>query len=83
MAHWEIRVINQEPVRVDVEEERNLTDEYASLDAVHAATRWWKFWAPRPSPYWHITDVVVLHKDVVVGVMPRKPKVPRPRIGFY
>lgn len=83
MALWEIRLANQEPVRVDVEEDRNLTEEYFDLDAAHGAARWWKFWSRRPSPFWQISDSVVIHKDIVVGVMPRKPKVPKQSIGFY
>jgi hypothetical protein len=83
VALWEIRIINQEPVRVDVEDERNLTEEYTDFDAYHEGTRWWKFWRPKLSPYWQITDSVVVHKDAVVGVVPRKPKMQKQPIGFY
>ena len=83
MATWEIRLINQEPVRVDVDDARNLTEEYGFLEEAHGDARWWKFWAVRPSPYWQVTDTVVLHKDAIVGVLPRKPKMLKPRIGFY
>jgi|NOAtaT_7_FD_contig_21_11618080_length_290_multi_2_in_0_out_0_1 hypothetical protein len=81
MALWEIRIANQEPVRVDIEEERNLSEEYADLEAYHDSLRW-RFWR-RASPYWKVTDAVVIHKDVVVGVLPKKPKVGKPPIGFY
>lgn len=80
MAHWEIRVINQEPIRVEVEDTRNLGAEYEAFDSGFHSGRW-KFWQRR-SPYWYITDTIMLHKDIVVGVYPRKLKTPRPSIGF-
>jgi len=79
MAQWEIRLINQGPVRVDVEEERNLCDEYEAFEAYQQHARW-RFWRSK-SPYWRVTDAVVLHRDVIVGVLPRKAK-PRRTIGF-
>lgn len=82
MAQWEIRLLNGEPVRVEVEEQRNLSEEYAAFDAHHDSFRRWAFWKQRPSPYWQVTEAVVIHKDAVVGVLPRKPKIGRARIGF-
>jgi hypothetical protein len=81
MALWEIRLANQDPVRVDVEDERNLTEEYSDFEARHDANRW-RFWR-RLSPFWQVTEAVTIHKDIIVGVMPRKPKAQRPKIGFY
>lgn len=79
MAQWEIRLINQGPVRVDVDEERNLCEEYEAFEALHNHSRW-RFWRSK-SPYWKVTDAVVLHKDAIVGVLPRRPKI-RQSIGF-
>lgn len=80
MALWEIRVANQPPVRVEVGEERHLSEEYSAFEAYHDSLRW-KFWR-RASPYWQVTDDVLIHKDVVIGVLPRKPKDVKPPIGF-
>lgn len=82
MAHWEIRLINQQPVRVVVAADRNLCTEYQEFEELHQDVRWWKFWQTTPSPYWQVTESVVLHKDVVVGVVPKPPKPARRRIGF-
>jgi hypothetical protein len=91
MAQWEIRLANQPPVKVEVEEGRNLAAEYWAFQAEHDAwpePTWWdrlKFWRSTeesPSEYWQITDTVILHKDIVAGVMPKKPKPPKHAIGF-
>jgi len=79
MARWEIRLVNQEPVRVEVEEDRNLSEEYAAFDAFHDSIRW-RFWR-KASPYWQVTESVVLHKDIVAGVLP-KPKPVKRSLGF-
>jgi hypothetical protein len=81
MALWEIRLVNQPPVRVDVEDDRDLVAEHAAFEEVHSEVRWWSFWN-RPSPFWHITDTVVVHREMIAGVLPKKPKVDKARIGF-
>lgn len=80
MTTWEIRFANQEPVRVEIEPDRNLVEEYSAFEAFHHANRF-RFWN-RPSPFWQVTDSVVVHKDMVVGVVPRRPRTPRSAIGF-
>jgi len=80
MGLWEIRLANQEPIRVEVEDHRNLPEEYGEFASAHEANRW-RFW-DKPSPYWQVTDQVVVHKDIIVGVLPRRVKQPKPSIGF-
>lgn len=92
MAQWEIRLANQPAVKVEVEEGRNLAAEYREFQELHESwpepSRWarLKFWRTvdtAPSEYWQITDSVILHKDIVAGVLPKKPKPPKHAIGFH
>lgn len=77
---WEIRLSNQDPVRVEVPEDRNLSEEYAAFDDYHSQGRW-RFWN-RKSPFWQVTDAVLIHKDMVIGVLPKKTKPVKAVVGF-
>jgi hypothetical protein len=81
VALWEIRLMNQPPVRVDVADDRNLIEEHVEFEQAHADVRWWSY-RKRPSPFWQITDTVVVHREMIAGVLPKKPKVEKDRIGF-
>lgn len=80
MAQWLIRLANQGPVRIEVEDDRNLTDEYEEFAEWHGSQRW-KFWE-RKSPFWRVTDDVVIHKDIVAGILPRIEKPAKAPVGF-
>jgi hypothetical protein len=77
---WEIRLANQDPIRIEVDDARNLREEYALFEEEHAANRW-KFWR-RLSPFWQVTDNVAIHRELIAGVLTRKPKAPKNHIGF-
>lgn len=79
MALWEIRLADQPPLVVDVEDGRNLAVELTSLVQAALATKqraWWKIWEQREiDPYWQITDRHRYHLSVIAGVKPAmKPK---------
>ena len=82
MRSWEIRLANQPPLRVDVEDQRNLAAEYAEF--VETVTpRSWKFWRQPSNPYWKISPEVVLHHEIVAGVSPKRGLPVKERIGFH
>lgn len=80
MVTWEIRLIDQPPIRVQIEEDRDLVEEYEVVRA-RAKPRPWRFWE-RPDPFWQVTPEIIVHHEMVVGVLPRRPKEPRNPIGF-
>lgn len=65
MALWEIRIISQPPVRVEVAEARNLAQEFERVLEVRRTFRQWLFRVPK---YWQVTDKVCLHTGVVISV---------------
>lgn len=67
---WEIRLANQAPIVVEVEVARNLAAEWDEVS--QAPTRWWHRWFGGPVNFWRVTEDVVLHKDMVAGVLPVK-----------
>lgn len=80
MALWEIRLANQNPIRVDVEDEtRNLCAEYEAFSAEQPSR--WAFWK-RDQAFWKVTDDVLIHRDLVAGVLLKKPKPDKGTIGF-
>jgi hypothetical protein len=81
MQQWEIRLTSNEVFRLSVEDERDLTQEHFELESGFDVPRW-KFWRSRPSPYWRVSEQLIIHKDVIVAVVLKKPRAPRPRIGF-
>lgn len=80
MALWEIRLANQAPIRVEVDDSRNLSEEYHAFQASQRRP-FWAFWR-QTNPYWKVTDLVTLHYDIVAGVMPKRVKEARQPIGF-
>jgi hypothetical protein len=81
VQQWEIRLTTNEVFRLSVEDERDLTQEHFELEADFEVPRW-KFWRRRPSPYWRISNQLTIHKDVILAVVLKKPRAPRPKIGF-
>jgi hypothetical protein len=79
MVEWEIRLVDQGPIRVWVEDERNLSAEYVSLLAEQEPRRWW---TRKPNVYWYVVDDLVLNADFVVSVRPRKPLLNKYTIGY-
>lgn len=79
MSRWEIRLANQGPIRVNVEDERNLAEEYEMFEAWYHARRWWH---RRRSPFWRVTDDVVLHAEIVAGVCLKPVRPEKRAIGF-
>ena len=70
MRRWEIRLANQPPIKVEVEDSRNLVQEYQQFRA-GATAKGWRFWLPDPNPYWTVLPEVVLHHEIVAGIRPR------------
>lgn len=77
MTTWILRLHEQPTLRLELEDTRNLAEEFAGVRAAAKRDRWWR----RTDPYWHITENVIVHRDIIVGVSPKIDKV-RPRIGF-
>jgi hypothetical protein len=90
MAVWEIRLVEQPPMRVEAEDGRNLAKEFTLFcEALRSKRRpRWMFWSKPESsdPYWVINDETKLHVQMVAGVLIMKP-VRKPRdhkeIGFH
>lgn len=82
MRRWEIRLANQPPIRVDVDDARNLSQEYQAFRD-HALSRGWRFWRPQPNPYWQISEEVALHHEIVAGIRPKEMAAPYRPVGFY
>ena len=84
MAAWEIRVIDQPPVMIDVAPERNLSEEFAA--AQQAAATPVRFWQRKPEVLWAITDEAVIRPEFVMAVVRRKRRKPDAAptvIGFH
>jgi hypothetical protein len=65
---WEIKLVQQKPIRVEVDDDRNLRAEYEAL----MKRPWW-----RRRVTWRVTDTVTVHIDAVMAVQ----KAPKPRKG--
>lgn len=90
MAIWEIRLVDQPPMRVEVENGRNLAREFSAFrDGLAKKQRLrWQFWKRDTlDPYWVINEQTKLHVQMVAGVLIMKPvrklKNDHKEIGFH
>lgn len=82
MAQWEIRLVNQPPVRVESDE--NLADSFKQFAD---SRRWYHRYVPQ-AMLWKASEKVAIHKDMVAGVfILKRVKAHRPdphnQIGFH
>lgn len=89
MTTWEIRIVDQAPLRVVVAEGRNLKKEFELFcenlrqQAENKSPKW-KFWAKPDlpvNPYWEINTETTVHVSTVTAVLICK-RVRRQSIGF-
>lgn len=88
MVTWEIRLVDQPPVRVELEAGRNLSDEFSAFRAKCMAAQppKWKFWARRDDQdlYWIINETTKLHIQMVAAVLIcKKARSLKREIGFH
>lgn len=89
MPVWEIRLVDQPPMRVEAEEGRNLAKEFTIFcESLRAKQRRkWMFWNRKAQdPYWVINEETKLHFQMVAGVLIMKPvkkKTDHKEIGFH
>lgn len=81
MARWRILLVNEAPVVVEVDDERNLALEFVEF---HNETQhpWWKFWKKRQNPLWQVTEDVLVHRDAVASIHERPERSGKRSIGF-
>lgn len=78
---WEIKIINQAPITVDVDESRNLATEFTEFKT--RPRTFWE-WVRRAERYWQVTETVSLHPETVVMIKLLTPRRSSKRavIGF-
>lgn len=81
MAFWDIRIVHQPPMRVEVSDDRNLVEEFLGVLNLR---RSFLQWVSREPVYWQVTDTVCLERDSVLGVegVARGRRARKPPIGF-
>lgn len=86
MAIWEIRIVDQPPIKVEITDGRNLSKEFTQFchDLTASRPPKWKFWAKPQDLYWVVNEDTKLHVQMVAAILIcKKVRGLRREIGFH